>query len=910
MAGEISYNAYRRNNYDEKEYYSMIGGYSGSGVLGNYLLKTGDTATGSYTFDTDTLFIDADNHAIGMGIGSDSPGSLLDMEGALTVRGISAPGLSSAGQGILYFDVTSNVFKISENGGTYKNIFGGYWTANENDIYNNNSGGVGIGINSPIGMLHLNGDAEFSGNDLVIQNSSNNCGLTIISDVSCYVYYKISSTIGAAIGIESNGNLRFWRNYSGWVESITLQNTSGNVGINNSDPAFTLDVDGTGYFTGEVLLEDNIGSDTFFSGFGGSGWRLDADSSGVNTLSVDNLYVRKAMNVYELIINQIRATNGSLWVSDSVKITNFELAPYYDDPPGSGTGYTVYIDTENFTYSSLPIHPGDFLRCQKWTGSGVKYYTAHIDAVNKTGPTYYDYFNMHIIDGAGIPEIGDVLVRIGHGYDTNRQGAIYLTASDTNAPYIDILDGVDGASFAGKTKVRLGHLAGITDADFGGTLSGYGLYASNAYLKGELIMVANSSKSGIPESYNFQSSSDGWQIAYGTKTENTNTITIESTYTTNPVALFRHNLYFPGKSLHILQVRIKRITDGSNWVGKCYYKTSGHDYTDSYYKSFNESDITTEWGSLCLDMSELTAGGTDFIDNTILSLYFFFGYDDGGGVPDKYEIDQIVIGDGTNWGAVKGIPSMLEPPTGTGLFLSATHMGYYTASAWKTYMDNAGNMVLGDYAGGNAGLYWDQSGAALNIRGIIRATSGDIGGWTINSAYLAKDTGTDATSAGMAPTDYPFYGGATYANRATAPFRVTNAGVLTASDALITGTLQTGASGKRAVLSGVDNNMLFYGTDGSLITIDDSLLTDDTHWEAEPGIKIEGTSYFSYPSCLVSSMVFEMLNYTYSHQFYVKTNDTYLEIYAKDMYHYTGGNGNVKNLCIDTVTGRIMCNFS
>lgn len=73
--------------------------------------------------------------------------------------------------------------------------------------------------------------------------------------------------------------------------------------------------------------------------------------------------------------------------------------------------------------------------------------------------------------------------------------------------------------------------------------------------------------------------------------------------------------------------------------------------------------------------------------------------------------------------------------------------------------------------------------------GTLVATVGSIGGWTINSTYLAKDTGVNSTSAGLSPTDYPFYAGATYANRATAPFRVTPAGVLVASNATITGTI-------------------------------------------------------------------------------------------------------------------------
>jgi hypothetical protein len=75
-----------------------------------------------------------------------------------------------------------------------------------------------------------------------------------------------------------------------------------------------------------------------------------------------------------------------------------------------------------------------------------------------------------------------------------------------------------------------------------------------------------------------------------------------------------------------------------------------------------------------------------------------------------------------------------------------------------------------------------QANLSILRDGRIRAKAGTIGGWEINSSYLAKDTGIDATSAGMAPADYPFFAGATYANRAVAPFRVTPAGYFHAGD--------------------------------------------------------------------------------------------------------------------------------
>lgn len=69
---------------------------------------------------------------------------------------------------------------------------------------------------------------------------------------------------------------------------------------------------------GDLVTSGSLTSPEFASGFGGYGWRLDA---GTNTLTVDYLVVRKAMRVYEMVINKISATNGSLWVSNSSKCT-------------------------------------------------------------------------------------------------------------------------------------------------------------------------------------------------------------------------------------------------------------------------------------------------------------------------------------------------------------------------------------------------------------------------------------------------------------------------------------------------------------------------------------------------------------------------------------------------------------
>ena len=70
-------------------------------------------------------------------------------------------------------------------------------------------------------------------------------------------------------------------------------------------------------FYRDIVTSGSISSPQFAGGFGGYGWMIDANT---NTLTIDNIVVRKAMQVYEMVINQISATNGSMWVTNSVKV--------------------------------------------------------------------------------------------------------------------------------------------------------------------------------------------------------------------------------------------------------------------------------------------------------------------------------------------------------------------------------------------------------------------------------------------------------------------------------------------------------------------------------------------------------------------------------------------------------------
>ena len=241
---------------------------------------------------------------------------------------------------------------------------------------------------------------------------------------------------------------------------------AGSLNGSTTDPVMIVGGNGIVKYNQGISL-----TESYISGFAGSGWKLNY-ASNLYTLELDNLTVRRRMNIYELIINQIRATNGSLWVSDSAKASGASLV--------SGDIYDVTVD-EDGTNNPIPFAVNDYLRCQAWTGKDIKLVEGKVTAVGS------GYFRIDLESGSDIPAAGDDFVRIGNSTDTARQGSIYITASDTQAPYIDVLDGVNGPTWTNTNiKARLGKLDGITDATMG-ALSGYGLYSQNVYLKGKIV---------------------------------------------------------------------------------------------------------------------------------------------------------------------------------------------------------------------------------------------------------------------------------------------------------------------------------------------------------------------------------------------------------------------------------------
>ena len=227
---------------------------------------------------------------------------------------------------------------------------------------------------------------------------------------------------------------------------------------------------------------------TFTSGFAGSGWQIDDGvlTPGKMSATFDNLTVRGTMSVYELLIQQIRATNGSVFISSAAKLISATLV--------SGSSYICVIDGEANDYQ--PFAVGDAIRAQRVNlqaavvaaGDGNIVWRSDlvVTAINTGGDQ--KAFTATLQPGTTVPAAGMEFVRLG-GSDVSRRSSIYLTADDSGAPFIDVVSGVTSHAdwnTVGMVKVRMGRLDGVT-----GNTNEYGIWAGDGTLTTSSSIVAS-----------------------------------------------------------------------------------------------------------------------------------------------------------------------------------------------------------------------------------------------------------------------------------------------------------------------------------------------------------------------------------------------------------------------------------
>ena len=224
--------------------------------------------------------------------------------------------------------------------------------------------------------------------------------------------------------------------------------------------------------TFDSVTSDSIRSaGQFVDGMLGAGFHLWKGEDGRTYLTVDKLTVRQTMAVMELLIEKVRSVGGKICVSAA----NGRIKTVDE----SGEHYFITFEQENMFVQH------DLVRCQTFTGKDMRSYWVEVTDVTETGIVVAK----EEFEGVE-PKEGDECVLMGNTANTDRQNMVLISATEDGQPRVDVMDGVNGKTFANCLRARLGNLDGIKDDKFPADRQprGNGLYADNAYMKGTFVL--------------------------------------------------------------------------------------------------------------------------------------------------------------------------------------------------------------------------------------------------------------------------------------------------------------------------------------------------------------------------------------------------------------------------------------
>lgn len=262
-------------------------------------------------------------------------------------------------------------------------------------------------------------------------------------------------------------------------------------------------------FGGNQNINSYIGTGLFSSGALGYGWKISQDG----TAEFNNIVARGRIQSSVFEYNKISSVGGSLYIAPTIYmenssgiITNSNSLETIDDTTNTTSVFELYETTWDIPYTSL-----DGINEYKWQiNDEVK-----IEGIVLVNDTRIELSNIdgRIVNAESIQgntgEIVGLKIRISfkarknysnivnqkfepgaiiilYGSNNKRHG-LYLTATDSNSPFMDVYDTTEDNAVI--PAVRIGNLKGINDFDLSsGTLESYGLYSSNAYLRGQLVL--------------------------------------------------------------------------------------------------------------------------------------------------------------------------------------------------------------------------------------------------------------------------------------------------------------------------------------------------------------------------------------------------------------------------------------
>ena len=336
-----------------------------------------------------------------VGIGATDPSTTLDLNGAFTQRGMAAPALSPSGQGRIYFDSTSNTYKVSEHGGAYSNLVGAAIlsaltaaTATNSIDSLNFAQTWDWSTATTQTPLTINADALTTGSGLAITSS----------------YASGNSTNGllyvANTGAVTNGTIARIQSNSTAGSGLTVL-ASGNIGIGTNAPTSTLTFAAGSTINSLGALYITSATATAMSVKSGTTGTLTLDSGTTGAVNIGTGASSKTVTIGNGIGNSsVRIQNGT----GNLNIGGPGTGALYFDSAGSiiniganyGATQTITIGASNdkvYTGGKLGVKTtdtsvGELTVKQTTTANGGPYALALMDS---TSSSYWG-FNMDTVD--------------------------------------------------------------------------------------------------------------------------------------------------------------------------------------------------------------------------------------------------------------------------------------------------------------------------------------------------------------------------------------------------------------------------------------------------------------------------------------------------------------------------------
>ena len=267
-------------------------------VGGNIRMREGAASGFIPVSDTDGVMTWTDPTSLGLedNLGNHTATQSLNMDGNNLINGDTITATSFIGDGSALTNVPGD--NLGNHTATQNLLLNGNYLSGDGGnegVFVTANGQVGIGLNTPDQMLHVDGSTQLKNGDLVFTNDSFSDNLSLFRQSAIEADFDVSGgdTLQFVFFKVSNGN------FSGTNNVMTLRG-DGNVGIGTTTPSSRLDVAG-----GTISLS--------------GGWiSNDGDEEGVHIADNGRVGIGRnpAANALEIEGNASKSTAG-LWLANS-----------------------------------------------------------------------------------------------------------------------------------------------------------------------------------------------------------------------------------------------------------------------------------------------------------------------------------------------------------------------------------------------------------------------------------------------------------------------------------------------------------------------------------------------------------------------------------------------------------------